>query len=158
MSKLGIALVQESAERVYPGETASAAEIFALAESYRDAAVALRQCGRPGEPLTLEPFRLAAIHAVELYLNALLVLEGQPATVVRGLQHDLAERAARVATLGLCLRKRTARHLRAMSAGREYLRTRYDPAATRDLSQVNRLEATLEEVRRKVAQKFVAGS
>lgn len=106
--------------------------------------------GRKGDALSRAPFRLAAIHAVELYLSALLLHAGHEPGRVRALQHDLAARADLSIKLGLKLRKRTANHLKTMATAREYLVTRYGPELSGSLSQVNRLSATLEEVATKV--------
>ncbi|WP_245478528.1 hypothetical protein [Mesorhizobium sp. M4B.F.Ca.ET.049.02.1.2] len=57
----------------YPGELASPQQIHELAEEYRKAAHQLLPLGRAGKPLTRAPFRLSAIHAIELYLTALLL-------------------------------------------------------------------------------------
>lgn len=121
-----------------------------LADEYRKAAQLLTQLGQPGKPLSRAPFRLAAIHAIELYLNALLLHSGSEANAVRGLQHDLARRALLAADAGLKLRLRTANHLSTLQQSREYLVTRYGPELTGNVSQINRLEATLEEVAKKV--------
>lgn len=133
----------------YPGEAATAAEVVALADEYRIAAQLLVQNGRPGEPRSRAPFRMVAIHAVELYLNAFLLRSGRTAGQVRGLQHNLAARADLAVALGLVLRKRTREHLHTMSQSREFLVTRYVPSGT-SLSEINRLQATLAEVAQKV--------
>ena len=99
---------------------------------------------------------MVAIHAIELYLNALLLAAGQPASKVRGLHHDLRIRTAMALKEGLQLRKRTVLHLEALSETREYLLVRYDPEASA-ASQVNRLMATLTEVSEK-AQLLIATS
>lgn len=136
----------------YPGEAATAAEVVALANEYRIAAQLLVQNGRPGEPRSRAPFRMVAIHAVELYLNAFLLRSGHSAGEVRGLQHNLAARADLAVELGLVLRKRTRtrEHLHAMSQSREFLVTRYVPSGT-SLSEINRLQATLTEVAQKAS-------
>lgn len=134
----------------YPGETASADQILRLAAEYRAAAHALRPLGRRGHPLSRAPFRLTAIHAIELYLNALLLHTGHDPAEIRGLRHDLAARAERALAGGLTLRQRTANHLSAMTGAREYLVTRYGPEMTVETSQINRLSATLDEVADKV--------
>jgi len=121
-----------------------------LANEYRRAASALYALGRKGEPLSRAPYRLLAIHALELYLSAVLIHRGHAPTAVRGLQHDLATRAHLAAIAGLVLRKRTAAHLASLAMSREYVVTRYSPEAQCSLSQVNRLAATLEEVAAKV--------
>lgn len=93
---------------------------------------------------------MVAIHAVELYLNAFLLRSGHSAGQVRGLQHNLVARADLAVQLGLVLRKRTREHLHAMSQSREFLVTRYVPSGT-SLSEINRLQATVEEVAQKVS-------
>jgi hypothetical protein len=137
-------------ERRYPGELASPQQVQELAEEYRKAAKHLLQLGRPGKPLTRAPFRLAAIHAIELYLTALLLHRGHNAGDIRKMQHDLAERTDHAQRAGLRLRAKTARHLQSLSQNREYLVTRYGPELAATASQINRLTATLEEVAVKV--------
>ncbi|RUW22188.1 hypothetical protein EOA38_31315, partial [Mesorhizobium sp. M1E.F.Ca.ET.041.01.1.1] len=75
-------------ERKYPGELASPQQVHELAEEYRKAANHLLQLGRPGKPLTRAPFRLAAIHAIELYLTALLLHSGHNPNQIRKMHHD----------------------------------------------------------------------
>lgn len=134
----------------YPGESATPQQILDLANEYRRAADALLQNGRRRAPLSWAPFRLVATHAIELYLNALLLAAGHPSAKLRGLQHDLASRTRFALSAELILRKRTLMHLESLSRTREYLTTRYDPAAS-STSQLNRLSATLSEVADKVA-------
>lgn len=140
----------EQAMVCYPGEAANASEVVALANEYRIAAQLLVQNGRPGEPRSRAPFRMVAIHAVELYLNAFLLRSGYSAGQVRGLQHNLAARAELAVECGLVLKKRTREHLHSMSQSREFLVTRYMPSCT-TLSEINRLQATLTEVAQKVS-------
>ena len=105
---------------------------------------------RRGDTRSLAPCRLSAIHAVELYLNALLLHTGHDPSDVRGMQHSLAKRTERAIACGLHLRKRTVAHLAAMEGNREYLVSRYGPEMTATVSQINRLTATLDEVAKKV--------
>lgn len=134
----------------YPGGSVTIKQIHSLAEEYRRAAQHLLQQRRRGEPLSLAPCRLSAIHAIELYLSVFLLHSGHESHRVRGMQHDLATRARLAIEKGLQLRKRTAEHLVAMASNREYLTTRYAPEMTSTMSQINRLIATLDEVARKV--------
>ena len=152
MALLGV--VMATLANPYPGHSASAEDVFLLAEEYRRAAKVLLDLGRTGEPLSRAPYRLTAIHAIELYLNALLLIEGLDAPRVRGLQHDLAARAKLALQSGLALRSRTAAHLEAMAKGREYLVSRYGTDQASTLSQINRLQATLEEIGDKVGKKL----
>lgn len=146
-----------SCDKPYPGELATALQVRLLAAEYRRAAHALQQLGRRGEPLSRAPYRLSAIHSIELYLNALLLARGHEPTKVRGLQHDLATRTDLAIASGLRLRTRTAAHLRSLAATREYLVTRYGPEMSATASQVNRLTATLDEVAKKVTLLIPAG-
>ena len=134
----------------HPGAVATPSQVLSLAEEYRQAAHALLPTGRRRQPLSRAPYRLVAIHSLELHLNALLLATGHPMARVRGLQHDFATRTELAIAAGLKLRTRTILHLRGLSETREYLITRYDPGLSAT-SQLNRLAATLEEVAEKVA-------
>lgn len=136
-------------QKIYPGDTATPQQIVLLANEYRLAADALRQTARRREPISLAPYRFVAIHAIELYLNAVLLAAGHPSAKLRGLHHDLASRTTFPPIAKLNLRTRTLEHLRSLSETREYLVTRYDPAAS-SASQLNRLAATLHEIAEKV--------
>ena len=65
-------------------------------------------------------------------------------------QHDLRKRTANPEVSALRLRQRTLEHLGKLSEGREYLSIRYGPELSGNLSQLNRLMATLDEVATKV--------
>ena len=138
----------------YPGDAASVEQMLLLANEYKESAQLLLPRGRHGVPQSRAPYRLVAIHAIELYLNALLLHAGTTPSAIRGLQHNLALRTDKAIERGLGLRARTAAHLRALTASREYLVSRYDAEMTSTSSQINRLTATLEEVAKKV-RKFV---
>jgi hypothetical protein len=142
----------------YPGQGASVLELRTLADEYRRAAHLLVQLGRPGKPLSRAPLRLAAIHAIELHLNALLLHRGHAPAAIRGLQHDLPARAALAREAGLHLRLKTRDHLEALGRNREYLASRYAPEQGASLSEVNRLMATLDEVARKVGGQLDAAA
>lgn len=135
----------------YPGESAQPGGLLALADEFRTAAHQLGAHRRRGAPLSVAPYRFNAIHAVELYLSAILLQAGHEPGKIRGLQHDLAARADLAVAGGLILRKRTAAHLKSMSGAREYVVTRYSTEAPATLSQVNRIAATLDEVASKSA-------
>lgn len=137
----------------YPGETSTAEELLALAEEFRKTAELVASSRVTGKPVSTAPFRLLCIHAIELYLNAFLRKAGQPGPAIRGMQHNLAARLDLTDKYGLVLRHRTRQHLQTVSANREYLASRYDPEATTP-SQLNRLQATLAEVRSKVLKRF----
>ena len=140
----------EEDHKAYPGELATPEDIRRLAAEYQKAAHYLLEFGQRGNPLSRAPYRLSAIHAIELYLNALLLHKGHKASRVRGLQHDLAARVDLAITSGLQLRIRTLAHLHTITVNREYLVTRYGPEMTATTSQIDRLTATLEEVAAKI--------
>lgn len=142
----------------YPGEQASPERMLMLADEYRSAALNLLERGRRGKPLSWAPFRLTAIQAIELYLNVFLLQNGHSPAQVRGMQHDLDRRAKSAIDAGLRLRRRTADHLHRLSVQREYLVTRYAPEQVASASQINRLNATLEEVAKKVSPAAAARS
>ena len=135
----------------YPGECATPQQFLSLADEYRRAAEALLPTGRRGQALSRAPYRLVAIHSVELYLNAFLLAAGHSSTKLRGLQHDLGARTRFALDAKLPLRKRTADHLCRLAETREYLTARYDPEC-RAASQLNRLAATLADVAEKVTR------
>lgn len=138
----------------YPGSSASPVELFMLAQKYHAATLALG-LDRPGrKQLSRSPARLCALHAIELYLSAFLRKTGDPPEAVRGYCHDLARRADCAASRGLVLRKRTRAHLKRVTQEREYLVSRYGPEMLANVSQGNRLLATLDEVARKVGRKL----
>lgn len=139
--------------KIYPGAAATPKEVLLLAAEYRRAAEALRPTGRRRRPVSWAPYRLVAIHAVELYLNALLLAAGHGSGRLRGLQHDLASRTRLAVEAKLGLRRRTLDHLHSLSDRREYLVSRYDPAGSA-ASEITRLAATLHEVADKVADRI----
>ena len=136
--------------KIYPGAEATALQVLELADEYRRSADSLRRNVRARKPLSAAPFRLVAIQAIELYLNALMLKRGSAPTRVRALQHNLSARALFAKTNGLDLRKGTFRHLHELQAFREYLISRYGPELSVAGSQLNRLEATLRDVADKV--------
>ncbi|WP_313806597.1 hypothetical protein [Sphingobium sp.] len=134
----------------YPGEVATPNDIRQLADEYRGAAHDLMDRGKRGKPSSWAPARMTAIQAIELYLNALLLARGVKPAEIRGYQHDLRKRTTNPAVTALRLRQRTLDHLGKLSEGREYLSIRYGPELSGNLSQLNRLMATLDEVAIKV--------
>ena len=139
----------------YPGENASPYEVVQLANAYCTAAIDLfKKREGWGDPVALAPARLCAIHAIELYLNAVLRQEGVPPAQIRGRMHNLGDP---VFLALLKLRKKTAQHLQEMSDRREYLIARYAPEQTTQHTELNRLTATLFEVMTK-ADKHIAKS
>jgi Protein of unknown function (DUF2726) len=135
-----------------PAESANPNEILRLAESYRRAASRMRETGSPGGRLASAPYRLLAIHAVELHLNALLRHAGVNERQVRGMGHNLAARAAKAEGIGLRLRPAAAAHLATMTGRHEYMLARYGPIEDAEVSEVTRLAATLDEVAVKTAE------
>ena len=141
----------QSVKNPYPGDAATAEQLLQLATEYRTAAHTLRSQSKKGKPLSRAPCRLAAIHAIELYLNSLLLRKGMESAKVRSFKHGLVERGDLAAANGLHLKRKTCSHLEAMTGSREYLITRYGPEMTASMSEINRLMATLDEVGNKVS-------
>ncbi|MCA1494649.1 hypothetical protein I6F11_27630 [Ensifer sp. NBAIM29] len=139
-------------DAVYPGDKAGVHDILQLARQYKAAANLLEESSQRGLQTCRIPGRFLALHSIELYLNAFLLAKGLEPKIIRGLQHDIAERSRRAVDAGLVLRKRTTKHLETLTSNREYLVARYGPDGATTLSQVNRVMATLEELSQKVAQ------
>lgn len=138
-------------QNFYPGDEAAPRQLLMLADEYRRAAETLLPTGRRGKPLSRAPYRLIAIQAIELYLNAFMLDRGYGRSKLRALQHNMAPRALFARMSGLDLKKATLEHLHELSETREYLISRYGPELSGSLSQLNRLAATLNEVAQKVS-------
>ncbi|NOT39228.1 MAG: hypothetical protein HOP13_01920 [Alphaproteobacteria bacterium] len=80
-------------------------------------------------------------------MNAVLLSYGVDAKDVRGLQHDLSKRLASAKDAGLKLGARTVMHIDKLTETQEYLKARYAPHESANLSPLNRLQQTLKEVR-----------
>lgn len=126
------------------------AQLLALAQEYHAAHNHLMVRPNSGQAHASAPARLLAIQAIELYLNAFLRNAGESPQTIRGLQHDLGKRTALTIQRGLVLKKRTAEHLMALTATREYLSSRYGPELSSTWSNMNRIAATLQELFEKV--------
>jgi hypothetical protein len=144
-------MAQEKEKTIFPGDFATPKDLLRLAEEYKKAASLLMEMGKSGKPLSRAPYRLVAIHAIELYLNTFLLKSGYDAAGIRSLKHDLGKRAQIALENKLILKKKTFEHIKSLSQNREYLVTRYEPEMP-SMSQVNRLEATLKELAEKVAE------
>ncbi|WP_092424351.1 hypothetical protein [Devosia crocina] len=137
----------------YPGSACTPIELVNLAVEFETAAMEVLKNYKHGRTISAAPFRLLCIHAIELYLNAFLRQCGEPSSDIRSLQHNLSARLALTDKHGLVLKAKTKQHLESMSTNREYLTSRYAPDAQM-LSQLNRLQATLLEVRGKVTSRL----
>jgi len=131
-------------------------ELVELAQSFVAASETYLTLHKKTKSVAQAPYRFNAIHAIELYLTAYLQLNKHEPGEIRDLQHNLKERTARATKAGLVLRKRTISHLGKMTSTREYVETRYHPAALKKLSQPTQLLATLKEVREKVEKAVAA--
>jgi hypothetical protein len=139
--------MNEVSREAYPGYQASKWQILELANEYYHAAIVLFQKARKEAPLSYAPARFCCIHAIELYLNVFLRHEGVPPEAIRNRMHNLADPAF---VEKLKLKTKTADHLAAMTAKREYLISRYAPERVGDHTELNRMSATLVEVMTKV--------
>ena len=133
----------------YPGSVTSAEEILDLASAYCEAAKTLFDAAHKGSAVSYAPARLCAIHATELFLNAFLRQQGVCPSQIRGRLHNLEVCEFQQV---LQLRKKTARHLKDMTDRREYLISRYAPDLMSQLTEINRLTATLTEIQMKVTR------
>lgn len=133
----------------YPGSNANPLEVLNLADAYSRASNLLFSQGQKRAALSIAPARMCAIHAIELCLNAFLRHEGFAPEEIRKRMHNLDEPTF---VAKLQLRKKTALHLKAMTAKREYLISRYAPERAREHTELNRLTATLKEVMAKVGE------
>lgn len=139
----------------YPGSEATVEQFMGLADKYFAVAHSLLSQVSRKSSLSSAPARLCAFHAVEIYLNAFLMFHGSDHKQVRGLQHDLAQRAVMASEKGLRLRVKTLAHLRQIHDQRAYLVARYGPEQAGGLSKLNRMSATLNEVSTKVRAAFL---
>ena len=150
--KTGVAGAKIKATLPYPGSEATVGQLLGLADEYYKAAYGLlSQVSRIDPRTSSAPARLCAIHAVECYLNAFLMFHGMSREEVRGLQHNLAKRTELAVAKGLKLKVKTHAHLLRLSDQREYLVVRYGPERVNDLTELNRVFATLKEIGMKVA-------
>ncbi|MBX4940099.1 hypothetical protein [Rhizobium binae] len=133
----------------YPGSNANALEVLDLANAYFLASKCLFSESHRHVALPMAPARMCAIHAIELYLNAFLRHEGVAPEEIRKRMHNLVDQRF---VAKLQLRKKTALHLQAMTAKREYFISRYAPEQAREHTELNRLAATLVEVMVKVGK------
>lgn len=93
---------------------------------------------------------MCAVHAIELYLNAFLMHHGSDQKEIRRIFHNLAVRADLAKEKGLILRNNTFSHLQTITEDREYLIVRYGPEMADEVTELNRLFSTLDEVSKKV--------
>lgn len=139
-------------EKPYPGDGSTPENTQLLADEYRKAAQSLLPTLKKQTPLTSAPFRLVAIQAIELYLNAYLLKNDCSPAEVRGLQHDFSQKAHLAKEKALLLRKKTHEHIVSLNETREYLTSRYAPDMSVKVSEINRLSATLEELSKKLSE------
>lgn len=106
----------------------------ALADAYKEAAHVLFLLNEGEKWPASAPFRLTALHSIELYLSAFLRGSGSAPEEIRSAQHDFGKLAKLVREAKLHLQNRTIEHLDAVAAGREYLLSRYDPKFSATMS------------------------
>ncbi|HYD18073.1 MAG TPA: hypothetical protein VEF76_06320 [Patescibacteria group bacterium] len=126
-----------------------AATLLALADSYCAAAEHLRGIGRKMDAVSWHPYRFNALQAIEHYLTAFLLIKGVAPDDARALQHSFKSRMKIADEKGLVLTKRTRAHIDSLDLSRDYLMSRYNPAA-QWTSHISRVDATLHELAKKV--------
>ncbi|MGB7285792.1 MAG: hypothetical protein WBC71_02570 [Salaquimonas sp.] len=135
---------------IYPGSQTTYGQMLALANEYRLTASALDELRKQNQRLSSAPYRFAAVHSIELHLNAFLLFCGQSATDLRRCYHDLEIRETCASEHGLVLRKKTRTLLRKINGNREYLVARYGVDQLDDMVSVLELQSVLNEISKKV--------
>jgi hypothetical protein len=135
-----------------PGDGMDAMSTLALAEEFAQASMSLRKFCRKGCLNSHAPFRFAALHAIELYLAAYLRFHGLDNSELRSTGHRLCDKLKCATNYGLSLGKKTQEHIAELTNKQEYLVVRYDSTLLPRLTQINRLEATRDELAAKVTQ------
>ncbi len=138
----------------YPGSEMSGGQMLALAHEYRRIAVSLDKLQLRNRPITVAPYRFAAIHSIELYLNSFLLFKGIEARAVRELNHDLVRRRELAHDLGLVLRKKTIERIDQIFLNREYLAARYSIAHMKRGLEFAQVEVVMQEIAGKVTKKI----
>ena len=129
-----------------PGARSTPDLVAELARDYHAAALRLKATTRPGDYASQAPACLCAMQATELFLNAFLMTKGLQPEVLRSLQHDFSRRCLFAVTAGLKLRQKTQEILNMLDDQRGYLITRHGPEQFSELSDINQLFDTMEEV------------
>ncbi len=142
----------------YPGSETDPRKLFELAGTYRLAFDTLCDQMQKGPGGLHSPASFCGIHAIELYLQALLRMDGVCPVEARGFRHRLSDIAAHPSVAALALRKRTRDHLCSITQSREYLVVRYAPDLKAERSQRNQIEASLEDLARKIGARFNGSS
>lgn len=137
-----------------PGDNADPRDVLALANQYRSAFENLRRPKGAAAKALIAPAHLCAIHAIELYLHALLRQEGTPYSTLRDHHHKLSDMATYERVAELNLRTKTIEHLKTMTDSREYVVVRYAPEMKHKRSNPTQVEATLNDIADKVIERF----
>ena len=144
---------QSATERdYYPGDGMDARKTLALAAEFDGASQVLRKAK------FWAPYRLAALHAIELYLSAFLRKHGLENEIIRKTGHQFCAKTTLAREHGLLLRAKTQAHLSNLTCKREYLITRYDASMLPTLTELTRIDATLREIATKVTSTVEARS
>lgn len=137
-----------------PGDNATPQDVLVLANQYRSAFENLRRPKGAAAKALIAPAHLCAIHAIELYLHALLRQEGTPYPALRDHHHKLADMVTYECVAELNLRTKTIQHLKTMTDSREYVVVRYAPEMKHKRSNPTQVEATLKDIADKVIERF----
>jgi hypothetical protein len=148
---------KKSETSAYPGEKMSPGQMLALAHEYKRIAQSLDKLEIKSRPIALAPFRFAAIHAIELYINAYLLFRGVEARELRKINHDLVRRQIWAHELGLVLRSKTIERIGQIMLNREYLSARYSVCHVKNGLDFTQLEMVMSELAKKVTMKICNG-
>jgi len=154
---LGVTADLNTEDTDYPGSEMSHGQMLALAHEYRRIALSLEKLAIRNRPIALAPYRFAAIHAIELYLNAFLLFKGHSPKSLRGISHDLKQRQEMAEALGLVLRSNTIDGIRQIMLNREYLAVRYSVSHMKQVLEFYQLERILAELAKKVTSRICNG-
>lgn len=132
-------------------------QMLSLAHEYRKIALTLDKLEVKKRPIALAPYRFAAVHAIELYINAFLMFKGYEAKALRGANHDFAKRQKWANELGLVLHSKTIARIDQIMLNREYLAARYSISHMKHGLDFAQLEIIMVELAKKVTAKICNG-
>jgi HEPN domain-containing protein len=130
----------------YPGDHIDGVALLGMAKSYHEAADRLRAALTPCKNGDYAPWRLLALHAIELYLSAAMLRHDHDMAVVRSSSHDLEKKLNLLLKDGMRFSEKTCHVLRLVSQDRHYVRARYAPDMVKEMMPITRLNAALSDV------------
>jgi len=133
----------------------AAPDLIALANEYAKCANALNGLRKQNRRLQSAPHRFAALHAIDLYLNACLIHLGKGLKHTKSLQHNFYVKFELLELEGFVLKQRFKTYLKLLTDSGEYTQTRYSFHTVSDELSIPQLQALLREIAKK-AKDFVS--